>query len=135
MIPVLGPDAWLDDPVKEGQVLFMHYLLSNKSQTNLYFNMIRSFPADLAENISDVRACSRAVENSLISLYSPLFDTVEITVTPVESDTESSQAMNIYITYSRNNITYNLSNIIKFNDSGLQKVIDISNGSETDVTF
>ena len=132
MEPVLGPDGWCSDPVKIADYVFMHYLFSNHSQTELYPGMIMSFPYDLSQHLDDTDSMARAVEQSLVGLFIKHFSNIDITVKKLSTSNTNEHALSIVIKYTHSERQYNFSKNITFTQTAIRSVIDIINGTTTE---
>lgn len=129
VLPSLSTDNWTEDPVKIGDYLISHFILSDFSQSQIYAGKISSLPYLLNEHQKDVGLLVRGVEETLTTYFSRYFDNVEVEVLETDNpDNSSDVSISIYLAYIQDNKEYNLSRLIHTTNSKISKVIDISNG-------
>lgn len=97
-VPTLDTNGWLSDVQNKVTIIFLDYLATSKSQSDIHRDTIRSFPFTIAANPRDTRALRAGIIDDLTSLYSAYTDGVTVNVEIKDLDESKAGAfLNIVI--------------------------------------
>jgi len=110
-IPSLSTVGWTKDYNEIIQKLYVYFIVSEYSQSNSYYGEIASLKYILQSH-SDIEDIKLAIQKVLLNMYDRYFDSVDITVDIIETDTSVSYSVNI-IAIASDGITYKLNKTIQ----------------------
>lgn len=130
LLPSLSEDGWLTSSVSKADALFSHFILSDYSQTYIYYGNITSFPWILQKNQGNIKSLINDLQNSLTLYFGRYFNNVQVESTEEPNlNSPSKQIITIYISFEdSDNKVYNLAKLLEISDLKVKKIIDISNG-------
>lgn len=99
-VPSLSSDGWIDNSVRCADILFAHFLTSDKSQS-YFFNDVRSLPYILNENMDNINTIMKEVKSNLLNYFNNYFNNVAVTVVEIPNQLDLSRIeINIDIEYT-----------------------------------
>ena len=110
-IPSLSTVGWTKDYNEIMKKLYVYFVISEYSQSNSYYGEIASLKYILQSH-SEVEDIKLAIQKVLLNMYDRYFDSVDITVDIIETDTSVSYSVNI-IAIASDGITYKLNKTIQ----------------------
>lgn len=132
-VPALDSSGWLDGIAEKAEKLFVYWLASERSQSNM-FSEIASFPYLLQEHAGSTRSLVEGVEQSLYRLFVDYFDDVSVNVQlrkRNDSDSENEKAddrrdLRIDCDILQGNERHNLTQLLALSNNTLDKVTNLN---------
>lgn len=85
-VPTLDTNGWLKDAHSKTVSIFLDYLSTSHSQSDLHRDTIRSLPFTIASNPRDMVQLRNAVIDDLTAIYGAYSDSVSANVTITDVD-------------------------------------------------
>ena len=132
-VPSLTEEGWLTAPAAMAGQIFAYFLESNFSQTNQYFGDISSLPYIIQQYGSRPTELTNAVQSALTKLFTRHFTTetnssnVNVSVTHNADEDISRYNFTVDLSWTVNNIPYQLGRVVSLENSTVKKVIDLYN--------
>lgn len=125
----LGPDGWVITPLKKFQAMMAHFFVNEYSQTHLFNGRISSLTYIVQSTQGDVSAFCAALDKTLMSYLSTMFNSVVVDVAEVPSDRQFYGEVRLYVSVRDDDGTeLNLGKVIRTENGLLKEIIDIVNG-------
>lgn len=115
-VPTLSSSGWETGVRQKADRLMSYFLVSQKSQSEIYFGKVKSLPY-LIQAFGAEIALTNEVKNAIISLYSGHFDAVEASaeLAPVSEDSPI-QRLTLNVIVTENSNRYSLGRIITYDN-------------------
>jgi len=110
-VPSLSTVGWTKDYNEIMKKLYVYFIISEYSQSNSYYGEIASLKYILQSH-SEVEDIKLAIQRTLLSMYDRYFDSVDVVVDVIQTDTSTSYTINI-IAIASDGITYKLDKTIQ----------------------
>lgn len=124
-VPTLSASGWERGIKEKADRLFSYFLVSQFSQSQLYYGNIKSLPYLIKLHPNNNTTLSQAIEDSLIDLFERYFQTVTANVSIVDVEGEGArQRIEIDVVVTENNLRYPLAKLLDVNNSVIGKVIN-----------
>lgn len=124
--PTMTADHWTNEPMKVIDSILVSFFTSLKSQSNLFFNEIKSFAALMYENQGQPQKLSEQIKASLESQFNLYFDNVQI-ITSVNFIDISKSSITISGTVQdTNSEVFDISRVFNMDGSVLVNVLSSS---------
>jgi len=129
-IPILGNSAWEPSPDVIANQMFATFFLSDYSQTALYEGHVSSFAYIMQTyNSYDILDLTMLLQKVLTGYYMRYFDSVVCEITHSQDPNyQSKLVLNIFLEYTSEGISNNISKAVRVVDGKAQSVIDVNNG-------
>lgn len=130
LLPSLSEDGWTNSPMKVGDYLMSHFLLSDYSQTYLYKDKVSSLPWIIQNTQKDITDTVLLTQTTLSEYFTRYFNDVVVEVTEIPNTLEPSKGqISIYVQFSdTEGNEYVLGRMVTIIDSKINEIITLNNG-------
>lgn len=115
--PALTTEGWVTDKKTIMEKIFLHYLCSEKSQSSIFKEQVRSLKYTLQQN-KDEHYILEAIRSDLNALYGSYFPIVEVLPSTDKTDTKLDIVFNV-VCYDENNNKYDLQKVLDYKESSI----------------
>lgn len=126
--PTMTSDHWTNEPMKVIDSILVSFFTSLKSQSNLFFNDIKSFAALMYEKQGRPEALSDEIKSNLESQFNLYFDNVQITTVVNYIDLSKSSITISGTVQDTNSEVFDISRVFNMDGSVLVSVLSSNNG-------
>lgn len=126
--PTMTSDHWTNEPMKVIDSILVSFFTSLKSQSNLFFNDIKSFAALMYEKQGRPEALSDEIKSNLESQFNLYFDNVQITTVVTTIDLSKSSITISGTVQDTNSEVFDISRVFNMDGSVLVSVLSSNNG-------
>ena len=128
--PSLSTDGWITDPQQIADNMLAHFITSEHSQTQLYGDSIASYAWCVAQSQGNISDTIKIMERTLKQYYSTCFSAVEVTVSDISENKDSSRVtLGIYLNYTDDKgIQHNLAKSIQEMNGKAMVIMSINKG-------
>lgn len=128
VIPTLDSRGWLEGPMEKASEIMANFIVSNKSQSNLFD--ISSLPWLIQQHTKDLDVLSTEVQRILQRLFNKTFDSCSISVEIAESSKDlkmpaARYEMTIDATFVQDGVRYSLGKALEIVGNRVNRVIDL----------
>jgi len=122
-LPHLGTTNWITDPSQLMLKLYEYYLISDKSQSNIFTNHIASLKQTI-QKYSDLTEIKDIIKEELSAMYGRYFDSVVVNVTDNYDDNKANVLLEISIKVTKDGKEYFLNREIQNSDNNIENLDD-----------
>lgn len=115
--PALTDEGWVTDKQTIMEKLFLYYITSEKSQSSLFRNDVKSLRYTLQQHKEEYYI-KENIKNDLDALYGSFFPIVEVIVETETTDSKADFIINV-ICYDSNKEKYSLQRILDYKESAI----------------
>lgn len=128
VIPTLDSRGWLEGPMEKASEIMANFIVSNKSQSNLFD--ISSLPWLIQQHSKDMDVLSTEVQRVLQRLFNKTFDssTIAVEIAEPNKDLKISSMryeMTIDATFVQDGIRYSLGKALEIVGNRVSRVIEL----------
>lgn len=130
IVPTLSASGWLTEISEKADSLMAYYLLSEYSQSYLYYKHILSLPYHIRMYGNKPNQLKNIVESELTEYFKRYFKDVELTAIVDIPDVNDPNRINLMIDcmFYDNGEKYSLGREVNIENSKIKKVFDKNNG-------
>lgn len=129
MLPTLSVDGWITSINKKADHLMGYFLLSQYSQSVLYYSNIQSLPYLIARYASDQMTLREQIGLSFYELFTPYFDEVSYQV-DIRSSNNNDTVYEIRLSASvvSEGMRYDLAYLVQTSQTTVLNYMKLNNG-------
>lgn len=127
VVPSLSEQGWITSTPRMLEKIISYYITTDGAQSLVFKDRLVNLPTTYFKNINDPDGMERAMSVDLEELLARYFEDSEV-ITEVQEKTPSNYGIILSVSViGKDGVKADLHRVLEMSDSGLRKVINISN--------
>ena len=124
-LPSLDSAGWTNDPATILDKAFSYFVISDHSQSDMYFGNISSLPYQLYQAGNDLELLSVDLQTELATYLKRYFDDVSVQIEIKQNLKDQLYRMRLFVGVNVKGSEYTLDKILTYDNSSIKSVNDL----------